>query len=182
MVLNSQIIESLKKESGLKLDKFKDFEILCDAIYKQTKRMIGLTTIKRLFGYIQDDRNPNDYTLNTIAIYLGFKDWEELSKSFRINSEWHYDDDSLYVQELKVGTTIKVKYLNRTVRFEVTLFHNSKVLKVLEAENSSLKIGDLLLVDYLKVGEVLKAKTVYRGTSIGNYRTNGELLIVDVGK
>ena len=66
MVFNSQIIEKLKEKSELSFDKSKDFESLCDKIFQQTGRTIGLTTIKRLMGYISDDRHTNVYTLNTV--------------------------------------------------------------------------------------------------------------------
>ena len=41
-----------------------------------------------LFNYIQDDRKASEYTLNTIAIYLGFDNWETYLKAKNIDSEW----------------------------------------------------------------------------------------------
>ena len=48
---------------------------MCSLFYKETDRTIGVTTMKRLLGYISDERNTNEYTLNTIAIYLGYPSW-----------------------------------------------------------------------------------------------------------
>ena len=175
MVFNSQIIEKLKEKSGLMFDKSKDFELLCDAIYQQTGRTIGLTTIKRLLGYISDDRNTNDYTLNTIGIYLGFPSWEALCATFRIDSVWNYEDDTYYIEDLKEGAHIRVKYLNRVVQFDIVLYHGVKVLLVKDIENSSLKLGALLFVDHIRKGEILEAKMVIRGETTGNYKTNGEI-------
>ena len=175
MVFNSQIIEKLKEKSGLKFDRSKDFELLCDAIYKETGRTIGLTTIKRLMGYISDERNTNDYTLNTIGMYLGFPSWESLCSSLRIDSSWNYEDETFYVEELMEGANIRVKYLNRDVLFEIVLYQDSKVLKVKESENSSLRKGDLLFVDHIRKGEILEARKVIRGDVTGNYKTNGEI-------
>lgn len=126
-------------------------------------------------GYIIDDRNTNDYTLNTIAIYLGFNTWDELCGSLRIDSDWSYEDQTVYTEDLPVGSTITVKYLDRIVSFSVVYFLNRRMLQVTKATNSSLCIEDILAVDHLRVGQVLEAKTVYRGNVVGNYRTNGEL-------
>ena len=157
MIFNSQIIEKLKEKSGLSFDKSKDFECLCDKIFQQTGRTIGLTTIKRLMGYISDNRHTNVYTLNTVGIYLGYPSWEE-----------------------PIECKISIKYLNRDVTFKVVLFKEEKMLQVLAAQNSSLKEGDILEVTRLKIGEFLEAKRAYRGDSIGNFRTNGELKDVKI--
>lgn len=50
MVLNNEIIERLKEKSTLSFDKAKDFSILCAYILEDTKRDIGVTTIKRLLA------------------------------------------------------------------------------------------------------------------------------------
>lgn len=176
MVFNSQIVEKLKEKSGLSFDKSKDFELLCDDIFQKTGRTIGLTTIKRLLGYISDDRHTNDYTLNTIGIYLGFSSWEEMCSTLRVDSDWCFEDEAYYIEDLNENTTIRVKYLNRTVLFEVLTYQGSKVLQVKEAENSSLKQGDILFVEHIRKGEILEAKKVLRDTIKGNYRTNGEII------
>ncbi len=178
MVFNSQIIEKLKEKSGLSFDKSKDFELLCDAIFKQTGRTIGLTTMKRLLGYISDDRHTNDYTLNTVAIYLGFPSWEKMCSTLRIDSDWCFEDEAYYIEDLNEGTEIRVKYLNRSVLFKVLSYQGDKVLQVKEVENSSLEQGDILFVEHIRKGEILEAKKVIRGVNKGNYRTNGEILEV----
>jgi len=180
MVFNSQIIEMLKSRSGLAFDKAKDFELLCESIFKETDRTIGVTTLKRLLGYISDERNANEYTLNTIAIYLGYKSWDNLSATLRIDSDWNFEDEIYYVDDLTPGMRLRAKYLNRTVVFEVISFKGGNALRVVDAQNSSLKKDDVLILNQLKKGDILEAKTVYRGSDIGNYRTNGELNEVTV--
>lgn len=165
----------IKEKSGLAFDKTKDYDSLCDIIFSATSRTIGVNTIKRLMGYIIDDRKTNEYTLNTIAIYLGFKDWEELCNSIRFDSDWNFNDEAIYVEDLPCGCKVSVKYLNREVTFMVVTNKNAKMLQVIDAQNSSLTVGDILDVDNLRIGDFLEAKKVYRGDTIGNYRTNGEI-------
>ena len=175
MVLNNQIIERLKEKSNLSLDKAKDFTILSASILDETKRYMGVTTIKRLLGYINDCRKTNEYTLNTIAIYLGCKSWIELCSSLRIDSDWNFEDEKVYVKDLETGRQVAVIYWDREVTFEVVDFKETKALKVTKVLNSSLKIGDILMLECLEVGKILEAKEVYRDSLVGNYRTNNEL-------
>ena len=79
MVFNTIIINDIKTKSGLKFDKTTDFSVLSTKIFKATGRTIGITTLKRLFNYIDDNRNTSNYTLNTIAIYLGYDSWIDYS-------------------------------------------------------------------------------------------------------
>ena len=175
MILNKAIINMIKEKSGLVFDKAKDYDSLCDIIFSTTSRTIGINTVKRLMGYIVDDRRTNEYTLNTVAIFLGFSTWEKLCNSIRIDSDWNFDDKTTYVEDLPCGCKVSVKYLNREVTFMVVTYKNAKMLQVIDAQNSSLAVGDILNVDNLRVGDFLEAKKVYRGDTIGNYRTNGEI-------
>lgn len=175
MILNNQIINKIKAKSGLSFDKAKDYDFLCEKIFITTGRTIGVNTVKRLMGYIIDDRKTNEYTLNTIAIYLGLNSWEELCCSLHIDSDWNYEEGAYYINELNEGTKITVRYLNREVTFKVEKYNNIKALKVIDIKNSSLHLDDILIVHKLKVGAIIEAEQVFRGTSIGNYKTNGEV-------
>ena len=55
-------------------------------------------------------------------------------------------------------------------------------LKVVSCENSSLHVNDLLLVYRIRKGEMLEAEKVIRGESIGNYKTHGEILNIELSK
>jgi hypothetical protein len=180
MVLNNSILDDLKERSGLLFDHSKDFGLLAEQIFQATGRTIGLTTLKRMLGYIDDARKTNEYTLNTIALYLGFESWSEYMKTKRINSEWGFSDESMYTDSLALGTKVMVRYLNREVTFVVSEYGGVKVMKVISAENSSLQVNDILFLHEVTVGEPLIAEKVIRGTSVGNYKTNGEVSIVKV--
>ena len=181
MTLNNNIINLLKQKSGLLFDKAGDFELLSSSVFSETGRTIGVTTLKRLFNYINDDRKASDYTLNTIALYLGYGDWEQLVHSININSAWGYDDEgTIYIQSLEAGTRLEVSYLNRKVLFVVTKRNGENVLKVVSAENSSLMIGDECDIYKISKGSFLEARHVYRGESIGNYKTRGEVSSINL--
>lgn len=135
-----------------------------------------------MFGYINDDRNTNEYTLNTIAIFLGSDSWHDYLKLKRIDSEWDYNDDAIYVQRLDVGTKISVCYLNRKIQFVVEEIEGENVLVVISSENSSLQKGGIAYINKIEIGEILQAEKVIRGESSGTYKTNGKITSVEISK
>lgn len=176
MILNDRIKKELMDKSGVQLEKAKDFELLADNIYQTTKRSIGVTTLKRLFGTINDSRKTNEFTLNTIAIYLGYSSWDDYIATNSVDSIWNFPvDNTVYINELQENTTITIKYLNREVTFVVQVLDNTKVLVVKSAKNSSLACGDILYVHKIRKGELMEAEKIVRGNNIGNYKTNGEI-------
>ena len=176
MILNDRIKKELMDKSGVQLEKAKDFELLADIIFQTTKRSIGVTTLKRLFGTINDSRKTNEFTLNTIAIYLGYSSWDDYIATNSVDSIWNFPvDNTVYINELQENTTITIKYLNREVTFVVQVLDNTKVLVVKSAKNSSLACSDILYVHKIRKGELMEAEKIVRGNNIGNYKTNGEI-------
>ena len=162
-------------KSNLTFDRAKDIEVLCSKIFESTKRYIGVTTMKRLLGYISDSRKTNEYTLNTVSMYLGYKSWNDLCSSMRVDSDWDFPDEKVYVDNLQLGEKLTVSYWDREVSFVVVSHNDKKALQVIKSVNSSLKMDDVLMIEHLEVGQKLEAREVYRGNLTGNYRTNHEL-------
>lgn len=180
MIFSNTTIDQIKKKSGLSFDRVSDFSTLATLIGEETKSTIGATTLKRLFGYIEDARETNQSTLNIIARYLNFESWDEYVNSFRMDSMWNENTDTIWTANLVVGAIIDVAYLNRTVKFEVVNTPEGKALRVVDAKNSSLQNDDIAYIDRLRKGERLEARKVCRGASSGSYRTNGEIRTIIV--
>lgn len=182
MILNESIVDDIKRKSGLMFDKAGDFDLLSTYIYKETGRTIGITTLKRLFNYISDERRTSEYTLNTIALYLGCQSWKDYSSSKNLDSEWGYEEESVYINTLEIGTKLMIQYLDRIVNFDVCTMEGHNVLKVLSSQNSSLRVGDILFVHKIQKNAILEVEKVLRGSDVGNYRTNGEIKVIEIIK
>ena len=181
MLLSNQTISQLKERSGLPFNKASVFNSLSSVILEVTGQSLGVTSLKRLFGYIQDDRATNKSTLDIIASFLGFPSWTEYAKTIRLDSDWDFEDsDTVWISALSLGSIVNVSYLNRDVSFKVVEHDNEKVLEVIEAQNSSLHSGDLAYIDRIRKGEYLEAHKVIRGQYDGSYRTNGEVKAISI--
>ncbi len=180
MILNTSIIEDIKQKTNLSFDKAKDIEQLANSIFKSTGRTIGVTTLKRLLGLVNDDRKSNEYTLNTIAIFLGHASWKEYSSIKNLDSIWQFNEEAVVISQLTIGQTVTVHYLNRIITFEVIEYENKNCLKVISTKNSSLKVNDILEVLKICKGQPLIAEKVIRANVLGKYKTNGEVKFLHV--
>lgn len=88
MPTNSTIIkkclESIEKELGWgdsKKWKSSDFELLSEKILNKTGVNLSQSTLKRLWGKVKYDSEPQPSTLNALANFLGFKNFREFEKS-----------------------------------------------------------------------------------------------------
>ena len=94
-MLPSSVIEKLKAKSGLSLENPRDYEFL------SLETHLGVNTLKRLCGYVQEDIEPRPSTLDIVAQYLGHKTWTELLHIVPSDSEW--SNEGLYADEIRIG-------------------------------------------------------------------------------
>lgn len=57
------------------------FEALSDELFDHTGVRLSPVTLKRLWGKVAYQSSPSISTLNTLAIYLGYKNWIDFQKS-----------------------------------------------------------------------------------------------------
>lgn len=71
-----RIKSEILKKFGEDLVYTKDCKFLADTICEETGSRISTTTIRRLFGFLKSKTIPAKYTLNILADYVDYKDWE----------------------------------------------------------------------------------------------------------
>lgn len=57
-----------------------DCTLLSQKIYDETQRQVSSSTLKRFFGLTKSNHNPSKYTLDTLAVFVGYKDWNDYLK------------------------------------------------------------------------------------------------------
>ena len=146
-----------------------DCEFLVLDIESKTGEHIGLNTMKRLLGFIDDEREPRQTTLDVIASYLGYDSWETL-KVFddRSNSSFETSGNEVRTTDLHAGQRIEVKYLPD--RRYVLQYMGDRHFLVQTSENSKLQVGDTLTVTHFVEGYPLLIESVVRdGQSLGAF-------------
>ena len=57
------------------------FQTLSDSIFERTGVLLSATTLKRLWGYLNEDVEPRRHTLDTLSRYAGWAGWEAFCKA-----------------------------------------------------------------------------------------------------
>ena len=70
-----QLRNDVEKHIGQALLSPSDFHGLIQQIWNQQRAILSLSTIKRLWGYVESNGTPRLSTLNTLAQFLGCADW-----------------------------------------------------------------------------------------------------------
>ena len=169
MILSFNIIEQLKHKSGLNLTTPNDIEVLALDILAITGERLGVNTLKRLTGIIDDERTPRLTTLQIIARYLGYASWEQLAEMGGIaNSDFDETPEILRSCDITPGTMIKTEYLpDRRILFQ---YKGNDQFMVLESENSKLHAGDRATITCMIQDYPLVATDVIRdGKSLGAF-------------
>lgn len=169
MKLSFEIRELLKNKSGKELIEPSDCDFIVLDIYNVTHERIGINTLKRMLGFIDDERNPRISTLNIIAKYLGYSNWETLSKAELSNSTFDKIDGELDLESLCIGQKIELSYLpNRTLKIK---YLGEYRFIVISSINSKLQTGDCFEARHLMLNYPLIASEVMRqGQCLGQLK------------
>ena len=162
MTFSPFIREKLSERSGIGIRLSRDCELLVLDIESATGEHIGVNTMKRLLGFIADERTPRTATLDVIARYLGFEDWETLRLVDENSSNSSFDDRDEYLAcYLEPGQQLAIFYPpNRRLIIE---HQDGNRFRVLESENSKLLPGDMLTLTHIVRGYPLLVAEVIRG-------------------
>lgn len=168
-MLSPVIVNLVEKKLGREVCSPSGCESLQIDIFSTTKQTIGVNTIKRLFVVISQTGEPRLSTLNILANYLDFKDWDELNKyvTDNGNSVFHSIEE-IDIRQLRPGRQVSFSYSpDRKVR--LVLIENN-LFKVIESVNSKLMCNDLLEINHFVLHFPLIITNVIRGgESMGRF-------------
>ena len=148
MKFSPYIIELLREKSGNEIRLSRDCELLALDIESVTGEHVGVNTMKRLLGFIADERVPRTSTLDVIARYLGYSNWDALRLMDESNSNSAFDDRDEYLAcYLEKGQQVMISYPpNRTLTIENV---GDNHFRVIDSKNSKLQKGDLLTLTHI---------------------------------
>ncbi len=133
----SRIRRAVEKSFGRELKTPKDFEKLSDDIFKRTRSTLGTSTLKRIWGYI-DQVEVRRSTLDILAKYCGFADYEAWMADLAARDISGYTDGVALrpAADLAIGDCVRlnwepgrvcdIEYLGDD-RFEVIASENTRL-------------------------------------------------------
>lgn len=78
---------STQKKAGFKITNYNSSKRLSDIIYLETGTEISYNTLRRFFGVVKSV-NPNSHTLNTLAVFNGFVDYNDFVLNHNLKNRW----------------------------------------------------------------------------------------------
>ena len=169
MKFSPYVTTLLRQKSGKDFRLSADCEYLALDIETVTGEHIGVNTLKRLLGFIGDERTPRVSTLDVIARYLGFDSWDVLS-IFDAQSKSSFESSTkeIRVGDLPVGQRIQINYLpDREI---VLAYLGGNRFRVEQSINSKLTVSDELTITHIVQDYPLLVSEVVRdGNSLGAF-------------
>jgi len=139
-----------------KMQSPKDFESLRERIYTRIHVLVSTTTLKRVWGYLHTDNEPSRTTLDTLAQFVGYPDFDSfcsqpsadaVSSTLVMSRHINVGTDMIENEALTLSWApnriCEVRYLGQ-LRFVVT-----------RSENTRLKEGDTFQCGLIIEGEPL---------------------------
>ena len=163
----SRLCNLVEAALHIKLKTPADFDVLHNRIFERTHVMVSTTTLKRIWGYIPTDSKARGKTLDTLAQFLGYNDYDSfcqsssgsdalapsnivISNHINVCKDLKPDDDiTLY---WALDRICHIRYLGEE-RFLVT-----------SSENTRLKEGDTFFCSIIIEGEPLYLSQLLQGT------------------
>lgn len=144
----------LEQRMGQKLHSPADFQLLIQQIWNKQHTVLSLSTIKRLWGYVESNGAPRLSTLNTLAQFLDYTDWHTylvtLEQQGGIESAM-FTGEGIQNSDLQVGDRIAVAWQpNRQCVFR---YLGNNQFSVEESRNAKLQRGTTFSAARFMIGQ-----------------------------
>ncbi|MGN0281951.1 MAG: hypothetical protein ACI4B3_06600 [Prevotella sp.] len=158
--MNTPEIEELKslveKKYKRLLSTTTDFEEFSIELKRKVSKEISSSTLKRIWGYVNDSHKTRKFTLDILANYIGHENFDSfvswLKTSTRYNSSF-FNACQVLSSELAIGQQIEIGWRpNRLLRLK---YLGSSKYEVIDAKNSKIKVGDRFITGCFIKGQPL---------------------------
>lgn len=158
-------IEDLKKECekvmGKSMVSPANFNEMSLCIKKSTGRDLSVSTLKRIWGYVNNPHSPSAETLSVLSEYVGYHDWQDFRNSDKTTESSDFiGKDIIKTSTLNKGSLFQIRWKpDRQCTLE---YLGAAKLKVVEARNCKLREGDEFSCGVIAKGEPLVCHEIRR--------------------
>lgn len=167
--LSPLVIEKIVAKFGSEIRYPSDCERLALEIKKTTKEYIGVTTLKRLFGFASNEHTQRMATLDIIAKYAGYLHYDDMMNHLRGLTDSNFETETdLSSIDLEIGERVRFSYLpDRHITLE---YLGDIKFRIVESVRSSLHVDDIAFISNFTLGQPLIMSVVLRGPeNMGQY-------------
>jgi hypothetical protein len=155
MNTTSTLCTAIEKALHRKLKSPKDFDLLSQSIWDRLHEQVSSTTLKRIWGYLTDDIQPRESTLDILARFIGYQDWN----SYQQQEAACLESQFVMSRHLNVDNTLnqgdRLRLTWQPARVCDVEYLGNQVFKVIASENTRLRAGDTFRCSLIVEGEPL---------------------------
>ena len=143
------------------------FEALSTIIEHQIGERLSASTLKRMWGYVSDKRDPRPYTLDVLSIYIGYRDFAQFCEKvdeLQPNNSCFFETFSIASADLMQGDKLEIAW--NPNRYLVLEYKDSNRYTIIESQNSKLLVGDEFTVISFMLGYPLHIPNIMRNNEI----------------
>ena len=145
----------------------KDFDFLRERLYARLHVLVSRTTLMRLWGYVDEGVTPRKGTLDILAQFIGYQDYEDycnnallpkeqqsspvMSRRLSVEKELHYGEHIRLTWQ--PDRECEIEYMG-DLAFRVVLSKNTRLREGDTFECSLIVEGEPLYIDNLKQGDM----------------------------
>ena len=151
-------IQSLRRDieqrMGVALQSPADFERLLQQIWDKQHSVLSLSTIKRVWGYVASSGAPRISTLNTLAQFLDYADWNAYLVALEQRKESEsgmFMGEGVRALDLQVGECLEVTW--QPNRHCVFRYMGDNQFVVEETQNAKLQEGNTFYAVCFMIGQ-----------------------------
>ncbi len=134
-----------------------DFIFLSGEIQGRLKETLSASTLKRLWGYVDGYASVRTSTLDILARFTGFPDWETFVSDYceveSVQSSHRVVSESIYAKDLNVCNQVEIAW-NPNRKCLLT-YQGDNLFEVVSSENAKLKAGDRFLCQRFTLNQPL---------------------------
>lgn len=160
----------VEESAGILAETPRHFETIVDAVFQRTGTLLSPTTLKRIWGYLNEPTTPRRSTLDTLARFCGWKNYAHFLSG-----------DNPEIESGTVGTRVvradsglmrgtRVRLMWPPSRVCVIEYLGNRKWCVISSEGTRLKPGDKFSCAMIVDGEPLYIDNLEKqGANVGVY-------------
>lgn len=166
MVYKPEIAELLllvEKKYSKVLRTTTDFDLFSLYLKTEQNELISTSTLKRLWGYVNDLHKPRKQTLDVLARFLDFDNFDLFCtwlKTSPLYNSSYFTTKQVTVSELQPGVLLEIGWSPN--RYILLKYKGESFFEVIESKQSKLTEGDSFEVVSFMLGQPLLLPYVLR--------------------
>lgn len=162
---------NVEYKMGFSLKAPNNFEALISNVFKVTGEKLSLSTIKRIWGYVNESNIPRLSTLSILSRFLGYRDYDDFCEKKHIyttaDSEF-ISQEGEQIKDLNVGDELTLEW--KPDRFCRIKYEQEDTFRVINAINCKLMIGDTFSSSFIAAGHPMFVTNLIRnGNKLNDY-------------